>query len=249
MTRRRHNQNQVHFHDLLDELFDNRDNMDQPGRNDGNGQRGRNNNRGNFRNINNNGNNNNHGGQQQVGHPLHDGHYGRPPTPRYDNQHAAPVQNPNPRYKGKNFDPNYRVQKDYTAQNHQAQQLQKQQQWQQRQRQQQQQQSSPPRKEPQQQSRRSSNPFAHAQGGPEGTAPQGPCPHVDISGDSAMCQGTNCEELAFTHHQLKDEFRFFLDAVARHEGPAKIIGYMSQYVAAKPDSALSDLMRSWVQGG
>ena len=167
-----------------------------------------------------------------------------PPSP------SLSVAAPNPRYKGKNFDPNYRPQNpqntpvmrnsrpgDFTHQNYTRQQLQ--QLMNQLIESTEQSESDQPDEQPW------TDHSAHTHAGmqyeerAQFQMPQPQWPTVDSSGDWIM---TNNEELSYMYSEFGKDVRLLLEGLAVHEGVPKIMYYMQQFEEARRGSPLAQFI-------
>ncbi|RYP27193.1 hypothetical protein DL767_007786 [Monosporascus sp. MG133] len=138
---------------------------------------------------------------------------------------AAVHDNPNPRYKGRNFDPEYHLKKNFTAQNHQAQY-----------------QHSHP------------FPLNRTKGNQQGnirTQSDVASGFVvsDTVGEANMCDGTfdRLQSSKYAHLEkryadLEANIKFFCEILAREEGEAKIRTYLQWFADANPDSPLAEIV-------
>ncbi|RYP43354.1 hypothetical protein DL770_011710 [Monosporascus sp. CRB-9-2] len=139
---------------------------------------------------------------------------------------CAPVHdNPNPRYKGRNFDPEYHLKKNFTAQNHQVQY-----------------QHSHP------------FPLNTTKGNQQGDIrPQSDVASGfvvnDTVRDANMCdstfdrqQSSKYAHLEKRYADLEANIKFFCEILAREEGEEKIRTYLQWFAEAKPDSPFAEIV-------
>ncbi|RYP44133.1 hypothetical protein DL768_009368 [Monosporascus sp. mg162] len=157
----------------------------------------------------------NHGRNNYQNHSSHPRHLD-----------CAPVHNnPNPRYKGRNFDPEYHLKKIFTTQSHQAQY-----------------QHSHP------------FPLNSTRGNQQGDIrPQSDVASGFVVsgtvGDANMCDGTfdSLQSLKYAHLEkryadLEANIRFFCEILAREEGEEKIRTYLQWFADANPCSPLAEIV-------
>ncbi|RYP71286.1 hypothetical protein DL769_004723 [Monosporascus sp. CRB-8-3] len=157
----------------------------------------------------------NHGRNNYQSHRSHTG-----------DPNCAPVHdNPNPRYKGRNFDPQYHLKKNFAAQHHQAEY-----------------QHSYP------------FPLNSTKGNqqsdilPQSDVMSGFVVN-DTVGDANICDGTfdGLQSARYAHIEkryadLEANIKFFCEILAQEEGEEKIRTYLQWFADANPDSPLAEIV-------
>ncbi|RYP72137.1 hypothetical protein DL771_004371 [Monosporascus sp. 5C6A] len=168
-----------------------------------------------------NGNRGGHCGGHNRGRNNYQNHSSHPGDPN-----CGPVHdNPNPRYKGRNFDPEYHLKKNFTTQNHQA-----------------------------QYQYSDHFPHKSTKGNQHGDIrPQSDVASrfvvADTVGDANMCddtfdglQSSKYAALEKRYADLEANIKFFCEILAREEGEEKIRTYLQWFADANPDSPLAEIV-------